>query len=75
MTAQKRYPKEVRERAIRLVVDGANEYGSQWAAICEVGCKKWSPTDRKITDSEDRNGTHTKRDIHTRISARSRQAG
>ena len=41
----------------------------------EVGCKKWSPTDRKITDSEDKNGTHTKRSVHARISARSREAG
>ena len=33
MSEQKRYSPEVRERAVRLVLDDVSEYPSQWAAI------------------------------------------
>ena len=45
-----RYPKEVRERAVRLVFEHENEYESQWAALGsianKIGCtretlRKW----------------------------------
>jgi transposase len=45
-----RYSPEVRERAIRMVMEQEREYGSQWAAICSIaeklGCspetlRKW----------------------------------
>jgi transposase len=34
-----RYPDELRERAVRMVLDHGHEYGSQWEAICSVSEK------------------------------------
>lgn len=39
MSRQTRYPKEVRERAVHLVLEHEREYDSQWAAISSISAK------------------------------------
>ena len=39
MTRQGRYPQELRERAVRLVLEHQGEYPWQWAAICSIAAK------------------------------------
>jgi transposase len=34
-----KYPDELRERAVRMVLDHGHEYGSPWEAICSVAAK------------------------------------
>lgn len=50
MNRNKRYPLEVRERAVRLVLEHQEDYASQWAAlnsiVGKIGCtaetlRKW----------------------------------
>ena len=50
MGKRTRYPKEVRERAVRMVFESQDEYESQWAALSsiagKIGCtaetlRKW----------------------------------
>jgi transposase len=36
-----RYPQELRERAIRLVVESWQEYESEWKAIESIATKLW----------------------------------
>ena len=39
MNTSRRYPREVRERAVRMVFDQEGEYDSQWAAITSIAGK------------------------------------
>jgi transposase len=39
MGRQSKYSSEVRERAVRLVVDQLKDHESEWAAICSIASK------------------------------------
>ena len=39
MPSNGKYPDELRERAVRMVLDHQHEYGSQWEAMCSVAEK------------------------------------
>ena len=39
MNRHKRYPPEVRERAVRLVLEHQENYDSQWAALTSIAGK------------------------------------
>lgn len=39
MSKQKRYSPEVRERAVRMVLDHQSEYASQWQAVVSIAAK------------------------------------
>ena len=39
MTKGKRYPAEVRERAVRLVMEHRREYPNEWSAITSIAAK------------------------------------
>ena len=42
-TKNGKYPDELRDRAVRMVLEHGHEYGSQWEAICSVADKLGGP--------------------------------
>jgi len=59
-TKSKRYPVEVRERAVRLVLEHRGEYESEWAAICSIAqkCGMTAETLRKWVRQIEVDGGH-----------------
>lgn len=50
MTDQRRpgkYPVELRDRAVRMVLEATSTHGSQWEAICSVS-EKLGPTPETV---------------------------
>src|SRR4029450_2104810 len=39
MARRRRYPQELRRRAVRMVFEHQDEHPSQWAAICSIAAK------------------------------------
>jgi len=39
MNTHKRYPPELKERAVKMVMDHSSEYSSEWAAITSIAGK------------------------------------
>jgi transposase len=44
-TRGKPYPREIRERAVRMVLEHQQDYDSQWEAICSVAEKLGPPAE------------------------------
>ena len=57
MPSKGKYPDELRERAMRMVLDHGHEYGSQWEAICSVADKLGpKPETRAVVGAPGRDG-------------------
>ncbi len=73
MTRRSRFSQEVRERAVRMVFEHGNEYGSEWEAMvsiaAKIGCspeslRKW--VRRSEVDSGRRGGITSEEQARTK---------
>ena len=65
MTRSSRHPREVRERAVGLVLESQSDYGSQWEAIVSVAGKVGVRVNRYVGGSSgrDRCGSAVRDDV------------
>ena len=78
MAKRHRFSPEVRDRAVRMVYEHANEHSSQWAAITsiasKIGCSAQTLSSwikRRETDTGQRPGVSTEE--HARVKALERE--
>lgn len=60
MSKANRYSPEVRERAVRMVLEHQSEYSSQWQAICSIAGKIGCSPDSLKLGFIGRRGTQVK---------------
>mgnify|MGYP006288366717 FL=1 len=80
MNTNKRYSPEVRERAVRLVLEQQGEYPSRWASICsiagKIGCtpetlRRWCRETRSSQSND--SGSPSERELLKKLERENRE--